>query len=59
MSKRINKKVVFYSVSPPGRVFPGYPLVGSTTHWINRKGTHPGITQLVFSQNSLKLQKYL
>ena len=51
--------VVWYPVGPPGRVLPGYLMDGSSTHWITRKQTLAGISQWVFSQNSLQLQKYL
>ena len=36
-------QLFFYSVDPPGKVFSGYPMVSSTTHWITRKGSFTGI----------------
>ena len=53
LSSMDNHSVVFFSIEPPERVFPGYPLDLCSTHWITRKGTLPGISHCVFSQNSL------
>ena len=37
--------VVFCFVGPPGSVFPGYSVDGSSIHWITMKGNLPGISQ--------------